>query len=77
MVAFSLMVVQVLRKYSDKTVARDLVRELESYAGDPANLVMSGKPYTSPLLWLIPDHSSKAFLAVLQVPVPRAPRWAT
>ena len=40
------MVVQVLRKYSDKTVARDLVRELESYAGDPANLVMSGKPYT-------------------------------
>ncbi len=36
------MVPQVLRKYSDKTVARDLVRELESYAGDPANLVMSG-----------------------------------
>ena len=33
---------QVLRKYSDKTVARDLVRELESYAGDPTNLVMSG-----------------------------------
>lgn len=35
---------QVLRKYSDKTVARDFVRELESYAGDPSNLVMSGEP---------------------------------
>ncbi|KAH9927112.1 ACBP-domain-containing protein [Epithele typhae] len=32
---------KVLRKYSDKTVARDLVRELEAYAGDPTNLVMS------------------------------------
>ena len=35
---------QVLRKYSDKTAARDLVRELESYGGDPANLVHSGMP---------------------------------
>lgn len=34
---------QVLRKYPDKTVARDLVRELESYNGDPSNLVMSGE----------------------------------
>lgn len=34
---------QVLRRYSDKTVAMDLVRELESYTGDPSNLVMSGK----------------------------------
>ncbi|EIW61778.1 ACBP-domain-containing protein [Trametes versicolor FP-101664 SS1] len=33
---------KVLRKYPDKTVARDLVRELESYNGDPSNLVMSG-----------------------------------
>ena len=33
---------QVLRKYSDKTVARDLVQELESY-GDPSNVVMSGE----------------------------------
>lgn len=33
--------VQVLRKYSDKTVARDLVKEIESYGGDPANLVTS------------------------------------
>ncbi|TBU49070.1 ACBP-domain-containing protein [Dichomitus squalens] len=39
---------KVLRKYSDKTVARDLVRELESYAGDPANLVMSGVSARSP-----------------------------
>ncbi|RPD66700.1 ACBP-domain-containing protein [Lentinus tigrinus ALCF2SS1-7] len=39
---------KVLRKYSDKTVARDLVRELESYAGDPANLVMSGVSAHSP-----------------------------
>jgi len=34
---------KVLRKYSDKTVARDLVNELESFGGDPANLVMSGE----------------------------------
>lgn len=33
---------QVLRRYSDKTVARDLVGELESYGGDPVNLVHSG-----------------------------------
>ncbi|KAI0650154.1 ACBP-domain-containing protein [Trametes meyenii] len=33
---------KVLRKYPDKTVARDLVRELEAYNGDPSNLVMSG-----------------------------------
>ncbi|KAI0068954.1 ACBP-domain-containing protein [Artomyces pyxidatus] len=32
---------KVLRKYSDKTVARDLVRELESYEGDPSNIIMS------------------------------------
>ncbi|KAI9448236.1 ACBP-domain-containing protein [Lactarius indigo] len=39
---------KVLRKYSDKTVARDLVRELESYGGDPANLVHSGTFSRSP-----------------------------
>ncbi|KAH9938506.1 uncharacterized protein B0H18DRAFT_17581 [Fomitopsis serialis] len=33
---------KVLRRYSDKTVAMDLVRELESYTGDPSNIVMSG-----------------------------------
>ncbi|KZT72707.1 ACBP-domain-containing protein [Daedalea quercina L-15889] len=33
---------KVLRRYSDKTVAMDLVRELESYTGDPSNMVMSG-----------------------------------
>ncbi|PVF93197.1 ACBP-domain-containing protein [Serendipita vermifera] len=32
---------KVLRKYSDKTIARDLVTELESY-GDPSAVVMSG-----------------------------------
>ncbi|OJA16425.1 hypothetical protein AZE42_08401 [Rhizopogon vesiculosus] len=32
---------KVLNKYSDKTVARDLVNELQSYGGDPSNLVMS------------------------------------
>jgi len=37
-----------LRRYSDKTVARDLVRELESYGGDPANLVHSGTFSRSP-----------------------------
>ncbi|KAI0080669.1 ACBP-domain-containing protein [Panus rudis PR-1116 ss-1] len=33
---------KVLRKYSDKTVAMDLVRELESYNADPSSMVMSG-----------------------------------
>ncbi|KZS98096.1 ACBP-domain-containing protein [Sistotremastrum niveocremeum HHB9708] len=33
---------KVLRKYSDKTTARDLVRELETNAVDPSQLVMSG-----------------------------------
>jgi len=32
---------KVLKKYSDKTMARDFVEELESYGGDPSNLVMS------------------------------------
>lgn len=32
---------QVLRKYSDKTAARDLIQELEAYGGDPSNLVLS------------------------------------
>jgi len=32
---------KVLRRYSDKTVARDLVRELESYDGEPQSLEMS------------------------------------
>ncbi|KAI9001320.1 acyl CoA binding protein-domain-containing protein [Trametes punicea] len=33
---------KVLRKYPDKTVARDLVRELESYNSDLSNMVLSG-----------------------------------
>ncbi|KIY72952.1 ACBP-domain-containing protein [Cylindrobasidium torrendii FP15055 ss-10] len=33
---------KVLRKYSDKTMAKTLVQELESFGGDPYNLVMSG-----------------------------------
>ena len=33
---------QVLRKYSDRTVAMDLVQELESY-GDPSDVIMSSK----------------------------------
>lgn len=32
---------QVLKRYSDKTVAQNLVLELESYGGDPSNLVLS------------------------------------
>ncbi|KAF7355050.1 ACBP-domain-containing protein [Mycena sanguinolenta] len=32
---------QVLRKYSDRTVSADLIQELESYGGDPSNIVMS------------------------------------
>ncbi|KAF5369762.1 hypothetical protein D9758_001332 [Tetrapyrgos nigripes] len=32
---------KVLRKYSDKTIAKNLVQELESYNGDPSHIVMS------------------------------------
>ncbi|KAJ7233150.1 hypothetical protein B0H12DRAFT_1144353 [Mycena haematopus] len=32
---------KVLRKYSDRTVSADLIQELESYGGDPSNIVMS------------------------------------
>lgn len=32
---------KVLRKYSGKTIAMDLVQELEAYGGDPANIVTS------------------------------------
>ncbi|KAJ7179416.1 hypothetical protein C8R46DRAFT_1073695 [Mycena filopes] len=32
---------KVLRKYSDRTVSADLIQELESYGGDPANIVLS------------------------------------
>ncbi|KAF8897230.1 acyl CoA binding protein-domain-containing protein [Infundibulicybe gibba] len=39
---------KVLRKYSDKTVAMTLVQELESYGGDPANIVMSRTMSKSP-----------------------------
>ncbi|KXN87970.1 hypothetical protein AN958_07980 [Leucoagaricus sp. SymC.cos] len=39
---------KVLRRYSDKTVAQNLVQELESYGGDPSNLVMSRTSVQSP-----------------------------
>lgn len=39
---------KVLSKYSDKTVARDLMNELQSYGGDPSNLVMSHSLSRSP-----------------------------
>ncbi|KAJ7688436.1 hypothetical protein B0H17DRAFT_1068717 [Mycena rosella] len=32
---------KVLRKYSDRTVSADLIQELESYGGDPSNIVTS------------------------------------
>ncbi|PFH52618.1 hypothetical protein AMATHDRAFT_139661 [Amanita thiersii Skay4041] len=32
---------KVLRRYSDRTVAKSLVDELESYRGDPSNIVLS------------------------------------
>ncbi|KZV90512.1 ACBP-domain-containing protein [Exidia glandulosa HHB12029] len=38
---------KVLRKYSSQTVAMDLVRELESFQGDPDNLVLSGSYMSS------------------------------
>ncbi|EIN10465.1 ACBP-domain-containing protein [Punctularia strigosozonata HHB-11173 SS5] len=39
---------KVLRRYSDKTVAKDIVRELEAFGGDPSNLVLSGSLSRSP-----------------------------
>ncbi|TFK43250.1 acyl CoA binding protein-domain-containing protein [Crucibulum laeve] len=39
---------KVLRKYSDKTVAMDYVEELESFGGDPSNIVMSRTLAKSP-----------------------------
>ncbi|KAF8204881.1 hypothetical protein BJ912DRAFT_1052196 [Pholiota molesta] len=39
---------KVLRKYSDKTVAMNLVEELESYGGDPSHIVMSRTLSKSP-----------------------------
>ncbi|KAF9008781.1 acyl CoA binding protein-domain-containing protein [Cyathus striatus] len=39
---------KVLRKYSDKTVAMDLVQELESFGGDPSHIVLSGTLSKSP-----------------------------
>lgn len=32
---------KVLKKYPEKAIARELVQELESYAGDPSNILMS------------------------------------
>ncbi|KAF9452413.1 ACBP-domain-containing protein [Macrolepiota fuliginosa MF-IS2] len=39
---------KVLRRYSDKTMAQNLVQELESYGGDPSNLVLSQTSMQSP-----------------------------
>ncbi|KAF8165057.1 ACBP-domain-containing protein [Crassisporium funariophilum] len=39
---------KVLRKYSNKTIAMNLVQELESYGGDPSNIVMSRTLSQSP-----------------------------
>ncbi|KAG8985524.1 hypothetical protein FRB94_004886 [Tulasnella sp. JGI-2019a] len=39
---------RVLRRYSDRTVARDLVRELDSYNVDTSNFVMSQTRSSSP-----------------------------
>jgi len=38
---------QVLRKYSDKTAARDIIQELESY-GDSSSVVTNSKRQDSP-----------------------------
>lgn len=34
---------QVLRRYSDKTIAMDYVRELDSYTADSSDLELSGE----------------------------------
>lgn len=40
---------KALSKYSDKTVARDLIDELRSYGGHPENLVSSCMQLKNPL----------------------------
>jgi hypothetical protein len=39
--------IQVLRKYSDRTVSADLIQELEAYGGDPSNIVLSSEHHES------------------------------
>ena len=43
---------QVLRRYSDKTIAMDYVRELESYTAGASDLVMSGEPHVSACVYI-------------------------
>lgn len=40
-------VIQVLKKYPDKPLAQEMLAELESYAGDPAHILMSRESLTA------------------------------
>ncbi|PPQ92378.1 hypothetical protein CVT25_008728 [Psilocybe cyanescens] len=57
---------KVLRKYSDKTVAMNLVEELESYGGDPSHIIMSRTLSKSDS-----SDSSGSTVSDGDVPVPR------
>jgi hypothetical protein len=35
---------QVLKKYPEKTIAKDLLKELEAFEGDPNNILLSRAP---------------------------------
>ena len=35
---------QVLKKYPEKTIAKDLLKELEAFEGDPNNILLSRTP---------------------------------
>lgn len=58
---------KVLRRYSDKTVAQNLVQELESYGGDPSNLVLSRTSMQSP------DSESSGSTTSHDAPLPSLP----
>lgn len=36
---------QVLKKYPEKTIAKDLLKELEAFQGDPNNILLSRTPH--------------------------------
>ncbi|KAJ3511524.1 hypothetical protein NLJ89_g4049 [Agrocybe chaxingu] len=63
---------KVLRKYSDKTIAMNLVEELESYAGDPSALVMSRNKDTGTLSKSPASDGSGSTVSDSHVPIPRA-----
>jgi hypothetical protein len=49
---------QVLKKYPERTIAKDLLKELEAFEGDPSNILLSRAS-------LLPHSVSKPALMVV------------